>query len=72
MVMRRLVKRRDWRQQAESGVTSQVPEAKLASQRRALRSKTPFQMAGIKTAVFASLRKVLLFYLREQLTFGLG
>ena len=27
MVMRRLVKRRDWRQQAESGVTSQVPEA---------------------------------------------
>ena len=24
--MRRLVKRRDWRQQAESGVTSQVPE----------------------------------------------
>ena len=48
MVMRRLVKRRDWRQQAESGVTSQVPEAQLASQRRALRSKTPIQTAGYK------------------------
>ena len=31
---------------------------------------SPIQTAGIKTAVFASLRKVLLFYLREQLTFA--
>ena len=45
MVMRRLVKRQGLRQQAESGVTSQVPEAKLARLiRQALRSKTPIRL----------------------------
>ena len=41
MVMRRLVKRQGKRKISAGGVTSQVPEAKLARRRQALRSKTP-------------------------------
>ena len=43
------------RQQAESGVTSQVPEAKLARLiRQALRSKTPIQTTVMKMAAFCA------------------
>ena len=52
--MRRLVKRQGLRQQAESGVTSQVPEAKLACLiRQALRSKTPIQTAVLTMVAFS-------------------
>lgn len=71
MVMCRLVKRRGKREPAVGVLQVKCPKRRWrAVLRRALRSKTPLQTAGIKTAVFASLRKVLLFYLREQLTFA--
>ncbi len=55
MVMRRLVKRQGLRQQAVSGVTSQVPEAKLVCLiRQTLRSKTPIQTAVMRMAAFCN------------------
>ncbi len=55
MVMRRLVNRQGKRKISADGVTSQVPEAKLARRRQALRSKTPIATPSLVEGVFVLL-----------------